>query len=43
MAVRTVRIKLRIKTPEGRRVYADPVFEVKGRLKPLWARVNGKT
>lgn len=42
MAVRTVRIKLRIKTPEGRRVYADPVFEVKGRLKPLWARVNGK-
>jgi site-specific recombinase XerD len=42
MAIRTVTIKIRIKTPEGKRVYANPVFETKGRLRPLWARVGGK-
>lgn len=42
MAIRTVTIKIRIRTPEGKRVYASPVYETKGRLKPLWARVAGK-
>lgn len=42
MAIRTVTIKIRIKTPEGKRVYANPVYETKGRLKPLWARVGTK-
>jgi hypothetical protein len=42
MAIRTVTIKIRIKTPEGKRVYAIPVYEAKRRLKTLWARVNGK-
>jgi len=23
-------------------VYANPVWETKGRLRPLWARINGK-
>jgi integrase len=42
MAVRTVTVKIRIKTPDGKRVYANPVWETKGRLKPLWARVGTK-
>ena len=42
MAIRTVTVKIRIKTPEGKRVYANPVWEAKGRLKPLWARVGTK-
>jgi hypothetical protein len=42
MAIRTVTVKIRIKTPEGKRVYANPVWETKGRLKPLWARVGTK-
>jgi len=42
MAIRTVTVKIRIKTPDGKRVYAGPVYETKGRLKALWARVNGK-
>ena len=42
MAIRTVTIKIRIKTAEGKRVYANPVWEAKGRLKRLWARLNGK-
>jgi len=42
MAIRTVTVKIRIKTPEGKRVYANPVWEAKGRLKPLWARVGSK-
>jgi integrase len=42
MAIRTVTINIRIKTPEGKRVYANPVYEAKGRLKAFWARVNGK-
>jgi integrase len=42
MAIRTVTIKLRIKTAEGKRIYAEPVYEAKGRLKPLYARVAGK-
>jgi hypothetical protein len=42
MAIRTVTVKIRIKTPEGKRVYANPVWETKGRLKPLWARAGTK-
>jgi integrase len=42
MAIRTVTIKIRIKTPDGKRVYAVPVYEAKGRLRALYARVNGK-
>ena len=42
MAIRTVAIKIRIKTPNGKRVYANPVYEAKGRLKALYARVGGK-
>jgi len=26
----------------GKQVYANPVWETKGRLRPLWARINGK-
>ncbi len=29
MAIRTVTVKIRIKTPEGKRVYANPVWETK--------------
>ena len=42
MAIRKVTIKIRIKTPEGKRVYANPVWEKKGTLRALWARVGGK-
>ena len=42
MAIRTVTIKIRIKTPEGKRLYANPVWEKKGTLRALWARVGGK-
>lgn len=42
MAIRIVTVKIRIKTPEGKRVYANPVWEKKGSLKPLYARVAGK-
>jgi integrase len=42
MAIRKVCIKIRIKNPAGKRPYVSPVWETKGRLKPLWARVGGK-
>src|ERR1700726_4701031 len=42
MAIRIVGVKIRIKTPEGKRVYANPVWEKKGSLKPLYARAAGK-
>ena len=42
MAIRKVSIKIRIKTPEGKRMMVNPVWETKGRLKPLYARVGGK-
>jgi hypothetical protein len=29
MAIRTVTIKIRIKTMDGKRVYANPVYETK--------------
>src|SRR5450759_306778 len=41
MAIKTVSLKIRIKTPEGRRVMVNPAWETKGRLKPLWARLGG--
>jgi hypothetical protein len=42
MAIRTVTIKIRIKTMDGKRVYANTVNETKGRLRPFWARVATK-
>jgi hypothetical protein len=42
MAIRKVSIKIRIKNPAGKRPYVSPVWETKGRLKPLWARIGGK-
>src|ERR1035437_4735079 len=42
MAIRKVSIKIRIKTAEGRLKVVNPVWEMKGRLKPLWARMGGK-
>ena len=42
MAIRTVSIRIRFKTTEGKLVVAQPVWAKKGTLKPLWARVNGK-
>ena len=42
MAVRSVKLKIHIKLADGKRTYADPVYEVKGRLKPLFAWVNNK-
>jgi hypothetical protein len=42
MAIRTVTVKIRIKTPEGKRVYAVPMWETKGRLRAFYARINGK-
>src|ERR1700730_4524422 len=42
MAIRKVSVKIRIKNPTGKRPYENPVWETKGRLKPLWARVGGK-
>ena len=42
MAIRKVSLRIRFKSPEGKLVVAQPVYEVKGRLKPLWARVKGK-
>ena len=42
MANRAVTLYLRIKTPEGKKPYCKPVFLAKGRLKPLYAFVNGE-
>jgi integrase len=42
MAIRTVAIRIRFKTPEGKLVVAQPVWAKKGTLKPLWARINGR-
>jgi hypothetical protein len=42
LAIRTVTIEIRIKTSEGKRPYVNPVWQTKGRLKPLYARINGK-
>lgn len=42
MAIRTVTIKIRIRTHEGKRLRVNPVWETKGRLKALYARVGGK-
>jgi hypothetical protein len=42
MAIRRVTLKIRIEMAHGKRRYCAPVWEVKGRLKPLFARINGK-
>jgi len=36
-----VSIKLRVRMPDGRRVYAEPVWAARGRLNPLFARIKG--
>jgi hypothetical protein len=41
MAIRKVSLKIRIKAATGKRVIVSPVWEKKGRLKPLWAWVKG--
>ena len=38
MAVKSVKLKIGIKLADGKRPYVNPVYEAKGRLKPLWAR-----
>jgi len=42
MAIRTVTIEIRIKTPDGKRPYVSPVWVKKGTLKAGWARVGNK-
>lgn len=42
MASHKVSLKIRIKTTDGTRRYATPVFAANGRLKPLFAIVGGK-
>ncbi len=41
MAIKTVSLRIRIKTSEGKRVMVRPVYTKKGSLKPLYALVNG--
>jgi integrase len=41
MAIKTVSLRIRIKTSEGKRVMVKPVYTTKGCLKPLYALVNG--
>ena len=41
MANLTVRLYIRIKTDDGKKPYCDPVYLSKGRLKPLYAFVDG--
>ncbi len=42
MANLTVRLYIRIKTDDGKKPYCDPVYLSKGRLKPLYAFVDGE-
>ena len=37
-----VRLKIRVRLPHGSRPYLDPVQSAKGRLRPLYALVNGE-
>lgn len=41
MAIKTVSLRIRIRTAEGKRVMVKPVYTPKGSLKPLYALVNG--
>src|SRR5258708_21612247 len=42
MPVPAVRLKIRVRLSNGSRSYVDPVFSSNGKLKPLYAVVNGK-
>jgi integrase/recombinase XerD len=42
MPVPAVRLKIRVRLSNGSRPYVDPVFSSNGKLKPLYAVVNGK-
>jgi integrase len=42
MPVPTVRLKIRVKLLNGSRAYLDPVLSPNGKLKPLYALVDGK-
>jgi len=42
MPVPAVRLKIRVRLSNGSRAYVDPVFSSNGKLKPLYAVVNGK-
>jgi hypothetical protein len=42
MPVPAVRLKIRVRLSNGGRVYVDPIFSSNGKLKPLYAVLNGK-
>ena len=42
MANRTATLYIRITTKDGKKPYCKPVYLTKGRLKPLYAMVDGK-
>jgi hypothetical protein len=42
MPVPFVRLKIRVRLSNGCRSYVDPIFSSNGKLKPLYAVVNGK-
>jgi integrase/recombinase XerD len=42
MPVPAVRLKIRVRLSNGSRSYVDPVYSANGKLKPLYAIVNGK-
>jgi hypothetical protein len=43
MPVPAIRLKIRVRLSNGSRAYVDPVFSSNGKLKPLYAVVNGKS
>lgn len=42
MPAPTVRLKIRVKLPNGSRAYVEPVFASNNKLKPLYGLVDGK-
>jgi hypothetical protein len=42
MPVPAVRLKIRVRLSNGSRAYVDPAFSPNGKLKPLYAVINGK-
>jgi hypothetical protein len=42
MPVPIVRLKIRVRLSNGKRAYVDPVLSPNGKLKPLYALVDGK-
>jgi hypothetical protein len=43
MSVPIVRIKIRVRLPNGGRSYVDPAYASNGKLKPLHAMIDGKS